>query len=51
MGILKFTFLYGDCVGTGCIEKSNTNNLSTPTDLIENPYAKKNLFLKLQVKN
>jgi hypothetical protein len=25
----------------GCIGKSNTNNLPTPTDLTENPYGKK----------
>ena len=28
----------------GCIGKSNTNNLPAPTDLIENPYGKKNIF-------
>jgi hypothetical protein len=30
----------------GCIGKSNTNNLPTPTDLTENPYGKKKLFFK-----
>jgi hypothetical protein len=31
----------------GCIGKSNTNNVPTPTDLTENPYGKKkNLFFK-----
>ena len=30
----------------GCIGKSNTNNLPTPTDLIENTYRKKKLFFK-----
>ena len=33
-------------MGPGCIGKSNTNNLPTPTDLIENPYGKKKLFFK-----
>ena len=27
----------------GCIGKSNTNNLLTPTELTENPYGKKKL--------
>ena len=31
---------------TGCIEKSNTNNLPTPTDFTENPYGKKKRFFK-----
>ena len=31
---------------SGCIGKSNTNNLSAPTDLTENPYGKKKLFFK-----
>jgi hypothetical protein len=31
---------------TGCIGKSNTNNLPAPTDLTQNPYEKKNLFFK-----
>ena len=35
----------------GCIGKSNTNNLPAPTDLTENPYLKKKLFLKMQLKN
>jgi hypothetical protein len=35
----------------GCIGKSNTNNLPAPTDLTENPYGKKTLFLKMQLKN
>jgi hypothetical protein len=30
----------------GCIGKSNTNNLPAPTDLTENPYGEKKLFLK-----
>jgi hypothetical protein len=30
----------------GCIGKSDTNNLPVPTDLTENPYGKKNLFIK-----
>jgi hypothetical protein len=30
----------------GCIGKSNTNNLPAPTNLTENPYGKKKLFLK-----
>jgi hypothetical protein len=29
----------------GCIGKSNTNNLPAPTDLTENPYGKKKLFV------
>jgi hypothetical protein len=29
----------------GCIGKSNTNNLLEPTDLTENPYGKKTLFV------
>jgi hypothetical protein len=35
----------------GCIGKSYTNNLPAPTDLTENPYGKKNIFLKMQLKN
>jgi hypothetical protein len=35
---------------TGCIGKFYTNNLPAPTDLKKNPY-KKNLFLKMQLKN
>jgi hypothetical protein len=35
----------------GCIGNSNTNNLQSPTDLTENPYGKKNFFLKMQLKN
>jgi hypothetical protein len=31
---------------TGCIGKSNTNNLPAPTDLTENPYGKKKHFFK-----
>jgi hypothetical protein len=31
---------------TGCIGKSNTNNLPAPTDLTKNPYEKKILFFK-----
>jgi hypothetical protein len=31
---------------TGCIGKSNTNNLPAPTDRTENPYGKKKLFFK-----
>jgi hypothetical protein len=31
---------------TGCIGKSNTNNLPAPTDLMENPYGEKELFVK-----
>ena len=31
---------------TGCIGKSNTNNLPAPTDLTENPYGKKKLVFK-----
>jgi hypothetical protein len=31
---------------TGCIGKSNTNNLPAPTDLTENPYGEKKLFFK-----
>jgi hypothetical protein len=34
----------------GCIGKSNTNNLPAPTDLTENPYGKKNFFLKERVR-
>ena len=37
--------LYGDCMEPGCIGKSNTNNLPAPTDMTENPYGKKKLFL------
>jgi hypothetical protein len=29
-----------------CIGKSDTNNLPVPTDLTENPYGEKKLFLK-----
>ena len=46
MGICKSPVLYGDCMKPGCIGKSNTNNLLAPTDLTENPYGKKKLFLK-----
>jgi hypothetical protein len=28
----------------GCIGKSNTNSLPAPTDMMENPYGKKNFF-------
>jgi hypothetical protein len=31
---------------TGCIGKSNTNNLPTPSDLTENSYGGKKLFFK-----
>jgi hypothetical protein len=31
---------------TGCIGKSNTNNLPVPTDLTENPYRKKKIVFK-----
>jgi hypothetical protein len=31
---------------TGCIGKSNTNNLPTPTDLTENSYGAKKPFFK-----
>jgi hypothetical protein len=34
-----------------CLGKSDTNNLPAPTDLIENPYGEKNLFLEMQLKN
>ena len=51
MGIWKSALLYGDCMEPGCIGKSNTNNLPAPTDLTENPYGKKNLFLEMQLKN
>ena len=50
MGILKSPVLYGDCMYTYkarvYIGISNTNNLPAPSDLIENPYGKKNFFLK-----
>jgi hypothetical protein len=42
---------YGFRVGARSIGKSNTNNLPAPTDLNENPYGEKNLFLKMQLKN
>jgi hypothetical protein len=29
----------------GCIVKSNTNNIPAPTDLTENPYGEKKLFV------
>jgi hypothetical protein len=29
-------------MATGCIGKSNTNNLPAPADLTKNPYGKKN---------
>jgi hypothetical protein len=35
----------------GCIGKSNTNNLPVPTDLTSNPYGKKKICLKMQLKN
>jgi hypothetical protein len=38
-------------VEPGCIEKPNTNILPARTDLTENPYGEKNLFLKMQLKN
>jgi hypothetical protein len=38
---LKIAISYGEYIGPGCIGKSNTNNLPAPTDLTENPYAKK----------
>jgi hypothetical protein len=43
-GHLKIAILYGDCMKSGCIGKSNTNNLPAPTDLTENPNGKKNIF-------
>jgi hypothetical protein len=44
-GHLKIASLYGGCINPVCIGKSNTNNLPAPTtDLIENPYEKKNIF-------
>jgi hypothetical protein len=46
MVIWKSPVLYGDCMKTGCIGKSNTNNLPAPTDLTENSYGEKNLFFK-----
>ena len=51
MDIWKSPVLYGDCMEPGCIGESNTNNLPAPTDLTENPYLKKNFFLKMQLKN
>ena len=51
MGIWHSPFLYGDCMKPGCTVKSNTNNLSVPTNLTDNPYGKKNLFLKVHLKN
>jgi hypothetical protein len=48
---LKIASLYGGCMKPGCIGKTNTNNLPAPTDLTENPYAKKNFFLTMQLKN
>jgi hypothetical protein len=44
---LKIAILYGEYIKAGCIGKYNTNNLPAPTDLAENPYGKKNLFLKM----
>jgi hypothetical protein len=43
---LKIAILYEEYMKPGCIGKSNTNNLSAPTDLTENPYGKKKLFFK-----
>ena len=43
---MKIASLYGDCMELGCMGKSNTNNLLAPTDLTQNPYAKKKLFFK-----
>jgi hypothetical protein len=43
---LKIAILYAEYMKPGCIGKSSTNNLPTPTDLIENPYGKKKLFFK-----
>ena len=40
---IEIASLYGDCMEPGCIGKSYTNNLPTPTNLIENPYAKTKL--------
>jgi hypothetical protein len=39
-------FLYGDCMKPGCTGKSNTDNLTAPTDLTKNPYTKKTFFFK-----
>ena len=33
------------------IVKSNTKYLPAPTDLMDNPYGKKILFLQMQLKN
>jgi hypothetical protein len=49
-GHLKIAILYAEYMEPGCIGKYNTNNLPEPTDLIKNPYGKKNLFLKMQLK-
>ena len=38
---LDIASFYGDCMKPGCIGKSHTNNLPTPTDLTENHYGKK----------
>ena len=45
-GHLNIASLYGGCMESRCIGKSNTNNLPAPTDLTENPYEKKKLFFK-----
>ena len=48
---MKIAILYGDYIMPGCIGKSNTNNLPTPTDMTENPYGKKKLFFKDATQN
>jgi hypothetical protein len=50
-GYLKIAILYGEYMKPGCIRKYNTNNLPARTNLTENTYGKKNLFLKMQLKN
>jgi len=46
---LKIAILYGDYMMPGCIGKSNTNNLPTPTNTTENPYG--NFFFKDATQN
>ena len=48
---MKIAILYGDYMEPGCIGKSNTNNLPTPTDLTENSYGKKKLFFNDATQN
>jgi hypothetical protein len=41
---MKIASLYEECMETGCIGKSNANNLPAPTDLTKNLYGGEKQF-------